>query len=727
MLQARALRDVTAAALWPRLDSLALAQRSKSGGNPAVNNFRAGFDASWELDIFGANRSALDASDATVQASAASLGDVQVSIAAEVALDYITLRGAQAQLAIAADNLASQLATLQMAQWRLQAGLIDGLESEQARASAEQTRARLPALQTGVEQVAHALAVLTGQPPAALAAVLATPTPVPQAAGDLVLAIPTETLRQRPDVRAAEHQVTAAAARVAQAEAARLPNFQLGGSLGLSALTLGALGSSAAVASALLASVSLPVFDGGALRAQVRAQQAALDAARVAYQATVLTALKDVEDALVALRGDRERLARPAARRGRGRQRRAAGAPALRQRADRFPDRARHPAHPARRSVQCGYHSALLLERRPCAPVQGARRRLASDGERSAPLSPSRVRHPRPPPLMNTPDPTLPHPPSPHPRPRPTTVVDLATCSPSPLRPAGTAAPRCGPGALALALAAGGLWWWQAARTANAAPSYSTQTVARGNLTLTVTANGTLQPTRSTSIGSELSGTVLKVNVDVNDRIRKGQVLVELDTAKLRDQILRSRAVLSAATAKVAQTVATVKEARASLARLEEVARLSGGKVPSETELDAAHAALERARADEASARAGVNDAQAALALDEINLSKASIRAPSDGVVLTRSVDPGNAVAASLQAVTLFTVAEDLALVAPAGVCRRGRCRLGGQGRPGGPASPSAPTRAGSTRRASPASASARPSPTTSSPTSPTWTWTTAT
>ena len=102
--QARALRDVAAAALWPTVGSVALAQRSKSGGNAAVNNFRAGFDASWELDIFGANRSALDASDATVQASAASLGDVQVSIAAEVALDYITLRGAQAQLAIAADT-----------------------------------------------------------------------------------------------------------------------------------------------------------------------------------------------------------------------------------------------------------------------------------------------------------------------------------------------------------------------------------------------------------------------------------------------------------------------------------------------------------------------------------------------------------------------------------------------------------------------------------------------
>jgi HlyD family secretion protein len=210
-------------------------------------------------------------------------------------------------------------------------------------------------------------------------------------------------------------------------------------------------------------------------------------------------------------------------------------------------------------------------------------------------------------------------------------------------------------------LAAGGLWTWQARQAAKAAPSYNTQVVARGKLTLTVMANGTIQPTRSINIGSELSGTVLQVNVDVNDKIRKGQVLVVLDTAKLRDQILRSRATLAAAQALVAQNVATVAEARANLARLEEVARISGGKVPSQAELDTGRATLARAVGAEASARAGVSDAQAALSTDQTNLSKASIVAPQDGVVLTRNVDPGNAVAASLQAVTLFSVAEDLA------------------------------------------------------------------
>jgi HlyD family secretion protein len=214
---------------------------------------------------------------------------------------------------------------------------------------------------------------------------------------------------------------------------------------------------------------------------------------------------------------------------------------------------------------------------------------------------------------------------------------------------------------LALLAVGGGGWWWRARALANAVPQYVTETAARGNLTLTVSANGTIQPTRTINIGSELSGTVLEVRVDVNDRVKKGQVMVVLDTAKLSDQILRSTATLAAANAQVALTEATTREARASLDRLQEVARISNNRVPSRAELDSGQAALDRAIAAVASAQAGVNDSKAALALDQINLSKASIASPADGMVLTRTVDPGNAVAASLQAVTLFTLAEDLA------------------------------------------------------------------
>jgi outer membrane protein, multidrug efflux system len=306
--QARALRDVAAAALWPALGLSASAQRSKAGNDSAANRFNAGLDASWEPDVFGGNRSAVDASDAAAQASRANLGDVQVSIAAEVALNFIALRRAQARRQIADDNLLSQLETLQITQWRLQAGLVTSIEAEQARAAVEQTRAQLPALQIGIEQAGFALAVLAGKPPASLTALLAVVAPVPQPSSDLTLSFPADTLRQRPDVRSAEYQVTAARARVAQADAALAPNFRLSGSLGLSAATLGLLTNGASVVTALLASAAWPLFDGGAARAQVRAQEAALDQAHHAYRAAVLVALKDVENALVALRGDRARL-----------------------------------------------------------------------------------------------------------------------------------------------------------------------------------------------------------------------------------------------------------------------------------------------------------------------------------------------------------------------------------------------------------------------------------
>jgi len=239
-------------------------------------------------------------------------------------------------------------------------------------------------------------------------------------------------------------------------------------------------------------------------------------------------------------------------------------------------------------------------------------------------------------------------------------VVDIATLLDEPAKVAWHRRSTLWIGLTLLMMMAAGFLYWQAKRAAEALPKYTTQEVSRGNLTLTVTANGTIQPTRSINIGSELSGTVRKVNVDVNDVVKKGQVLVELDTSKLSDQVLRSKATLAAAIAKVSQTEATIKETAASLQRLEEVSRLSGGKVPSKTELDAGRASYDRAVADDLSAKAGVNDARAALSTDQINLSKASIVAPSDGVILTRTVDPGNAVAASLQAVTLFTMAEDL-------------------------------------------------------------------
>jgi len=307
----RALRDVAAASLWPSLGGSATARHSTSGEGDQgseTNSFQTGIDANWTLDVFGANRNGLNAAEATAWASAANLGDIQVQVAAEVGIDYILLRSAQTRLGIAQANLASQQDTLQIAQWREQAGLATSIDTEQARASVEQTNAGLPPLQTTIAQTMHALAVLDGEPPEALIAVLAAPAPAPDAPETLALSIPADTLRQRADVRAAEYQVGAELARLRQSHAARLPSFSIGGSFGLSSLSLGALTNGASVVSSLLAGVSLPIFDAGAGRAREQAQQAVLDQSLHQYRSTVLVALQDVENALVALRDDRARL-----------------------------------------------------------------------------------------------------------------------------------------------------------------------------------------------------------------------------------------------------------------------------------------------------------------------------------------------------------------------------------------------------------------------------------
>jgi multidrug efflux system outer membrane protein len=306
--QARALRDAAAAMLWPSLSVSASAQRSSGAGSPSGNLFDAGFDASWEPDVFGAAGHGVDATQAQVQASAATLSSTQVSIAAEVAVSYLQLRGTQIRAAVARDNLAAQEQTLQIAGWREQAGLGSSLETSQARSAVEQTRAQLPVLDASFAQTSHALAVLSSQPPAALESQLSVSRALPQPPRDLAVAIPAQALRQRPDVLAAEWQLRAAAERVAQADANRRPTVQLRASLAWSALTLGSLGGTAAARS-LLASASQNLFDHGQLNAQLAAQQAAFDAAQETYRASVLTALQDVEDALSALAASRDRLA----------------------------------------------------------------------------------------------------------------------------------------------------------------------------------------------------------------------------------------------------------------------------------------------------------------------------------------------------------------------------------------------------------------------------------
>jgi HlyD family secretion protein len=200
---------------------------------------------------------------------------------------------------------------------------------------------------------------------------------------------------------------------------------------------------------------------------------------------------------------------------------------------------------------------------------------------------------------------------------------------------------------------------WKTAGKANSM-QYKTQDVQRGDLTVIVTATGTLEPINQVDVGSEVSGTIRTVEVDYNDQVKVGQVLARLDTSKLEAQVLQSKATLELARAKVLEAQATVKEARNELERLKQVRKVSGGRVPSQHDLDTGEAAFQRAQAGERSARAQVSEAQAALEVNETDLSKAVIHSPINGIVLARSVEPGQTVAASLQAPVLFTLAEDL-------------------------------------------------------------------
>ncbi len=205
-----------------------------------------------------------------------------------------------------------------------------------------------------------------------------------------------------------------------------------------------------------------------------------------------------------------------------------------------------------------------------------------------------------------------------------------------------------------------GLFAWRKSAGRSNPVQYKTQEAKRGDLVVRVTATGTLKPTNEVEVGSEISGIVKTVEADYNDKVKIGQILARIDTSKLEAQETQLKAALESAEAKVLQVKATLSETQAKLAQYQRVRELSKGKVPSQTEFDAAQAAFERAKADEASATAAVAQAQATLKATQTDISKAVIRSPINGVVLTRKIEPGQTVAAAFQAPVLFTLAEDL-------------------------------------------------------------------
>jgi NodT family efflux transporter outer membrane factor (OMF) lipoprotein len=304
--QARALRDVAQAATGPTVGAGASAQRAQVGEGAARTGLGVNLDASWELDLWGRRAQALQAGDADVLASLALLAQVRATLAAEVAITYLEAWGARERLRVTLQSLRAQEETVQLTEWRAQVGLASELDVQTARAALQQVRANVPALQATARQAQHALAVLTGQLPGSALPQPAGPVPEPPAAWSLP--VPADVLRRRPDVAAAEARLQAAFARVRQSEAARWPTLTLGGSLSLSAPRVTDLFDTAAMTRSLVARLAASLFDGGMAQAQVRAQEAAAEQARAALQGVLLAALRDVENALVALAADRQRL-----------------------------------------------------------------------------------------------------------------------------------------------------------------------------------------------------------------------------------------------------------------------------------------------------------------------------------------------------------------------------------------------------------------------------------
>ena len=301
--QARAQRGVTAADFWPGVNANGSYSRQGGGNNPtasAGNLYQAGLDASWELDIFGGTRRGIEAADADIVASIENRRAALVSLQAEVALNYLNLRGFQRQIAIARDNVVAQERSADYARKRYLGGLNSRLDVANAEAQVATTQAQIPVLETAVRQTIYALSVLLAHEPAALTAELGPDAPIPSTPPEVPVGLPSDLLRRRPDIRQAEAQLHGATARIGVATADLFPKFSLTGSLGTSGSTPSALVKWDNRTYAFGPNVSWAIFDAGRIRANIRVQNEVEEQALLGYQKTVLTALNDVESALVA-------------------------------------------------------------------------------------------------------------------------------------------------------------------------------------------------------------------------------------------------------------------------------------------------------------------------------------------------------------------------------------------------------------------------------------------
>lgn len=304
--EARASYRQTVGALLPSANGSAGADRGKSGGSIS-SQFQAGLDSSWELDLFGGNKRAVEAARYGMDAAEEELRATLLTLIGDVATNYVSARGYQARIALAKRTAASQRETAAITRNKFEAGGATAADAATADGQASSTEAGIPSLEAAYAETVHRLSVLTGRAPSALVERMKAPKPVPAPRLPIPTGIPAEILTTRPDVRLAEAQYASATAKIGQAQAARYPSASLTGNIATNGAKLGDLGRGSSISWSFGPSLTVPIFNGGQLKAAVDVAEAQRDQSFIAYRAAVLTALEDVENAIVSLAQERIR------------------------------------------------------------------------------------------------------------------------------------------------------------------------------------------------------------------------------------------------------------------------------------------------------------------------------------------------------------------------------------------------------------------------------------
>ena len=302
--QARAASGVAGAGFWPTADVTGSATRSGTGTNKS-NLFKTGLDATWELDIFGGTRRNIEAAKADIRASIEDRRDVLVTLTSELAINYVQLRGYQQEIIIAQNNLKSQQQSASVVRKRYEGGFVSALDVANADAQVATTMSQIPLIETSAQQTIYNISVLLGQEPASLLEELSPASSIPLTPPEVPTGLPSEMLRRRPDIRRAEAQIHAATAQIGVATADLFPKFNLAGNIGISASRPGNLRWDQRSWS-FGPSASWEIFNAGRVSSNIEVQKALQQQAVLAYKKTVLTAIQDVENALVAYANEQE-------------------------------------------------------------------------------------------------------------------------------------------------------------------------------------------------------------------------------------------------------------------------------------------------------------------------------------------------------------------------------------------------------------------------------------